>query len=127
MRVIRSVFFTCLAFLFLGALTLTDSAVADDHGFSSSVAAVPVGGSVVDAGVAVQPEQSRLGAFLDAVPQWVQALSLLISAFAAIAALTPTPKDDGVLAVLRKIVDLLALNFGGARNERRDKASGDYR
>lgn len=35
---------------------------------------------------------------------------------AAIAALTPTPTDDGVVALVRKVVDLLAFNWGHARN-----------
>jgi len=32
-----------------------------------------------------------------------------------IAALTPTPKDDGIVAKLRKLVDLIALNVGNAK------------
>ena len=42
---------------------------------------------------------------------------LVIAAAAAIAAMTPTPKDDGVVKVLRKIVDALALNVGKAKNK----------
>lgn len=32
-----------------------------------------------------------------------------------IAAMTPTPKDDGILAKLRKLVDVIALNVGNAK------------
>lgn len=35
----------------------------------------------------------------------------------AIAALTPTPKDDTFLAKVRKAVDLVALNVKHAKNE----------
>lgn len=44
-------------------------------------------------------------------------ITLVIALAAAIAALTPTPKDDKVLAVLRKIVDALALNVNHAKNK----------
>ncbi len=39
----------------------------------------------------------------------------VISAASAIAALTPTPKDDGVISFLRRIVEFLALNVGNAK------------
>lgn len=34
-----------------------------------------------------------------------------------IAALTPSPKDDGIIAKLRKLVDLVALNVGNAKKK----------
>ena len=37
-------------------------------------------------------------------------ITTVIAAASAIAALTPTPKDDAVLKVIRGIVDKLALN-----------------
>ena len=39
----------------------------------------------------------------------------IISVASAIAALTPSPKDDGIIAKIRKVVDLLALNVGNAK------------
>ncbi len=57
-----------------------------------------------------------LASLLALLPEWLQAVSLLVTAAAGVAALTPTPKDDGVLLVLRKIIDFLALNIGGAKN-----------
>lgn len=44
--------------------------------------------------------------------------SSVIGTASVIAALTPTPKDDGIIAVARKVVDFLAFNFGSARNAR---------
>jgi hypothetical protein len=44
--------------------------------------------------------------------------SYVIAAAAAIAALTPTPADDGVLKVIRKLIDWAALNVGNAKNQR---------
>ena len=46
----------------------------------------------------------------------LEVVSLVVAAAAAIAALTPTPKDDGAIKVIRKIVDALALNVGKAKN-----------
>lgn len=47
---------------------------------------------------------------------WLCVTSFL-SACSALAALTPSPKDDGVLAKLRGLLDLLAFNFRHAKNE----------
>ena len=45
----------------------------------------------------------------------------VIGAASTIAALTPTPKDDGVLAFVRKIIDLVGQNYGNAKNDPRIK------
>ena len=44
------------------------------------------------------------------------ALSVVGTA-ALIAAVTPTPKDDAIVAQLRKVVDFLAANWGNAKNK----------
>lgn len=54
---------------------------------------------------------------LGVVPSWLQAASLVVTAASAVAALTPTPKDDGVVKRVRSIIDLLAFNWGGAANK----------
>jgi len=41
-----------------------------------------------------------------------------IALASVIAALTPTPRDDGVVSFVRKIVDFLAFNFGNAKNQK---------
>lgn len=51
---------------------------------------------------------SKLATFL-------QYASAVIASASVIAAMTPTPKDDGVLLVARKLVDFLSLNIGGAK------------
>ncbi len=55
--------------------------------------------------------------FLGFVPDILLIASLVVSLAGAIAALTKTPKDDGIVRTLRKVVDFLALNFGNARNK----------
>lgn len=41
----------------------------------------------------------------------------VVAAGAAIAAVTPTPKDDSVFAIVRKAVDFVGLNFCHAKNQ----------
>jgi hypothetical protein len=47
----------------------------------------------------------------------VHAITAIIAAFSAVAALTPTPKDDSWSGKLYKIVDWLALNVGKAKDK----------
>lgn len=49
------------------------------------------------------------------------AVLAVIGAAATIAALTPTPKDDGIVLVLRKIVDVIGMNVGNAESINNDK------
>ena len=44
-------------------------------------------------------------------------LTSVVAAASAIAALTPTPKDDGWVKKAYKVVDLLALNVGKAKEK----------
>ena len=46
-------------------------------------------------------------------------LLAVMGAAAAIAAWTPTPKDDGIVAFLRKLVDLIGQNYRNAKNDPR--------
>ena len=51
---------------------------------------------------------------------WEEILAILTGAVAlasAIAAMTPTPKDDGFVKKLYKLIDLLALNVGKAKEK----------
>jgi len=47
----------------------------------------------------------------------IGAITAVVAAASAIAALTPTPKDDTVVGKLYKIVDWLALNVGKAKDK----------
>tara|TARA_R110000824_G_scaffold282148_3_gene470443 strand:- start:2721 stop:2897 length:177 start_codon:yes stop_codon:yes gene_type:complete len=44
-------------------------------------------------------------------------LSGIVAIASAVAAMTPTPKDDGIAKKLYKLVDLLALNVGKAKEK----------
>jgi len=55
--------------------------------------------------------------FIGLVPDILLIASMVCTLAGAVAALTPTPTDDGVVKKVRKVVDFLALNFGNARNK----------
>jgi len=42
----------------------------------------------------------------------------VVAIAAVVTSATPTPKDDGVMSVVRKILDVLALNIGNAKNQK---------
>jgi len=50
---------------------------------------------------------------LEAIVAWVTGI---ISAASLIAALTPTQVDDNIIRKLMSFVNMLALNFGNAKN-----------
>lgn len=47
----------------------------------------------------------------------IVALTAIVAAASAVAALTPTPSDDSFVAKAYKIVDWLALNVGKAKDK----------
>lgn len=58
----------------------------------------------------------NLAANLD---QYLLYASAAVGAFATIAAVTPTPKDDGIAKMLTKAINFLGANFGNAKNEQK--------
>ncbi len=51
------------------------------------------------------------------IPQILEVASYIIAAAAVIATVTPTPKDNSVIAKIKKVLDFLAMNFGKAENK----------
>jgi len=47
----------------------------------------------------------------------VRIATAVIALASVIAAITPTPKDDGLIKKLYKILDLLAVNIGKAKDK----------
>ena len=103
--------FVCLASVFV---IDAKPAVAD----SNSV----VVEQVIKAKAEPVSEQSVVDKAADAIPDWLEILSTLIGVASAIAAVTPTPKDNVVLKVLRGVLDVFALNVAGAKNAAAEKA-----
>ena len=52
---------------------------------------------------------------MDIISLIIGVIPIVVTAASAIAALTPTPKDDRIIGKLYKIIDLLALNVGQAK------------
>lgn len=48
---------------------------------------------------------------------YISVITAVIALFSAIAAVTPTPKEGTFLSTLYKLVDLLALNIGKAKDK----------
>jgi hypothetical protein len=49
--------------------------------------------------------------------QIIGALTSIVTGASALAALTPTPKDDSLMGKLYKVIDFLALNIGKAKDK----------
>lgn len=54
---------------------------------------------------------------LEEIYMYLQIATIVVSAASAIAAVTPTPKDDTFIGKLYKIIDIMALNFGYAKQK----------
>lgn len=51
------------------------------------------------------------------VTEIVGVITAIVTAASVIAAITPTPKDDQAISKLYKIIDLLAVNVGKAKDK----------
>jgi hypothetical protein len=49
------------------------------------------------------------------IGEWIGIITGVVCLASIICALTPTPKDDAMISKLYKIVELLALNIGKAK------------
>lgn len=52
---------------------------------------------------------------IEHVDELLEIVSAAVALASLVAALTPNPKDDGIVAKLRKVVDVIALNVGNAK------------
>ena len=57
--------------------------------------------------------------------QIIGALTSIVTGASALAALTPTPKDDTFIGKLYKVIDFLALNIGKAKDKGAPSEEGD--
>lgn len=51
---------------------------------------------------------------VDAIASWI---TTAVTVASIIAAVTPTPKDDGLVRTLYKIIDAVAINLGRAKEK----------
>jgi len=55
--------------------------------------------------------------FFEWVIRWIMVIPYLVMAASLIAALTPTPKDDGWVKKIYMVLDWIALNVGKAKDK----------
>ena len=109
-----SVLYIVCALLAVSTFAVPERVIAADASGSAVIAKAnePVKSDV---------DQSVVEDAADAIPDWVVLLNAVMVLAGIVAAATPTPKDNVVLGVLRKVIDIFALNVGGARNAAADK------
>jgi hypothetical protein len=61
---------------------------------------------------------ATLGDFFESFPAWLNAVLTVIVAASAVTALTPSTDDDRVLARVRRLLEMLALNIGHAARKK---------
>lgn len=54
---------------------------------------------------------------IDKAPQYIELATSIIGVASIIAAMTPTPADDGILLVIKRIIGIFALNIGHAKTK----------
>jgi hypothetical protein len=52
---------------------------------------------------------------LTQIYEYIQIASMIIATASTIAAITPSPKDDTIIAKLKSVIDIIALNVGHAK------------
>lgn len=55
--------------------------------------------------------------FFSLMPLWLNAVMAAVAAASAITALTPTPKDDKLVRKAYRILEIIALNIGHAKEK----------
>ncbi|MCI4660272.1 MAG: hypothetical protein MRY63_00410 [Neomegalonema sp.] len=56
------------------------------------------------------------------LPTALQAGMMIVTAASAVTALTPTPNDDQIVGKLYKVLEILALNIGRAKDQPANRA-----
>jgi len=57
------------------------------------------------------------GLFSVAFSEWIEAILAIVGAASAVAAATPTRKDDDVVGKISRVIDIVALNVGHAKRQ----------
>jgi hypothetical protein len=55
-------------------------------------------------------------AIIASMPEWLTAITALVTACAGVAALTPTKSDDKIIGMVLNVINVVGLNFGKAKN-----------
>ncbi len=57
------------------------------------------------------------GLFSGAFSEWIEAALAIVGAASAVAAATPTRKDDDGVGKISRVIDIVALNVGHAKRQ----------
>jgi len=49
--------------------------------------------------------------------EWFEAVLAIVGAASAVAAATPTKKDDNIIGTISRVIDVIALNVGHAKRQ----------
>ncbi|MDP1627517.1 hypothetical protein [Parvibaculum sp.] len=49
--------------------------------------------------------------------EWIEAVLAIVGAASAVAAATPTKKDDNIIGTISRVIDVIALNVGHAKRQ----------
>lgn len=71
-------------------------------------------------------EQSSLQALFDIAPLVIDAAFAIVAVASAIAALTPTPRDDDFWGRVYGLLEILALNIGRAKQVAPNRTGGRF-
>ncbi len=55
--------------------------------------------------------------FIQSINEWIAVIPSIVMGASLICALTPTPKDDGIVGKIYRILDWCALNVGKAKEK----------
>lgn len=120
---LAALYLVCILFAAAAYGVKPVSVVQSAHADSSSSSAVVVKAEEVKREEVKREEvaepaddQSVVAETADKIPDWLEVLTALIALASAVSVVTPTPKDNAVLIVLRKVLDVFALNVGAAKN-----------
>ena len=58
---------------------------------------------------------------LNYILKYGEIIAAVVGVFSIIAAATPNKTDDSIMALVSKIINLVAFNFGNAENKKEDK------
>jgi hypothetical protein len=123
-RSVVSLYLVCLCLAVVSYPASADKCVGAGCDVASQVAAAQPSTATADQApdvIAPVAEKSIVDKVMDKIPEAIKLGGLITMIFSAIAAATPSPKDDGVLLIIRKVIDLLAFNVGNAKSDAETK------
>ena len=64
--------------------------------------------------------------FFNFLPTGISTIATVIAAASSIVAITPTPRDDKIVGQLYKVLEIIALNIGHAKQTAPNRSGGRF-